>query len=1266
MADAGAKGRIAALVDLLIVWLVTLSWAGGSGYIAFASGLFGPGSANLVQKGVFAAIGIGVAVVIRLVLGWLSRKWGSTGMALGYAAAIPPSVQVGMLVAGIATAEAAKVSAQLAVPAFFAGFFAVALAIALTGALIGLALETALRAVLRMIPDSFPWFAFARTAVLLLVLAGVAAYALQRAGYFPEEPEVPEVSAWIEREKALFADVVAADRHETLVLPVQAEGKSFDRAERALMMRILVRRIEERTGARLADPTLVSRALDARARTIDPKIFQRLAERSGASTVIESRVRRSNDNFEFQAQVWKRAGDSWQVADTKTLKRLPYGDREPAWLALRMTADALLDDLKIAKGARQDRRPPDTGAGEGPNDLLAYAQRQDGTAEERAARIQLFASLHKREDIDADSLWVRSLIALDDAPDSPTVRRLEARAYLHLNRRPYALERLGEPAAPADRALRAALDGDAPAMEKAVDAMQAGPERIMSEIELADLYSAYQLNARLLARRPTVLEGAQNAYAHLLAFRLSAPAEWFSANVHGEVASLVGAKESRWRDVLRWLYWAYWLPDPRASSVLEMAAHIERTYGPLWRSHAAEWSGAPAGTSLAEWDYFDLLFAANRAAAVKALTSVHFNQGLSGQARRDIEAVDRVFGGYPWFTYLHAAALDKIGTEMAPSSQLPTFSRSSALALAAYRWEGGETDLSSAAEHYIFERKYEKYDDEPIPWHRSRDIAPAREYVDRITYSKAEIDDRIAEARRRLAYTDRFTKPLRELVSWLRRAGDREGVQRTVADNLNRFAGAESRVRLLDQIRDAGASSAEVLPLYVERMELDPESWDTRWRVASLHMEGGQPKEAQRILLEYPPFHRPAVSHDIVRLSNAAYLAGAYLHNAGETSLAVPLFQLSAKMQTGSADWMHSLEMLALGAKNFRAALESAKAQVMRYNDSGAGMRYALYLAMLGRREEAQQTLIASLGKFDDEAVWTAAFIAHRMWGLEGPEAEKWLAQAAVASGRDTYFNAALRERHAFMLGFVDRAPSGEAMAHLKRVIRANNGSWFYSSIAEGYAALQERNYGVAAEKLRRAFDDIFNIGLTRHQQLVDLLPYMTLALSRSGRRAEADAILERYSLNLGADSDYLIARALLEGGDGRHEEAAATLRRAFLRLPRLSTRTFFGGYVLLDACEVLLRESGNEVYRELIQGFAHRLQVSLPNPWAAAFEAKYARDLDDRQLAIAAASILDPRSPRITQVPQSERDALRRAVTRHDSILGLAARAGALEQAGK
>lgn len=179
-----------------------------------------------------------------------------------------------------------------------------------------------------------------------------------------------------------------------------------------------------------------------------------------------------------------------------------------------------------------------------------------------------------------------------------------------------------------------------------------------------------------------------------------------------------------------------WLPDPLSAQGLRLARTIERLYPRIWQAKAGNWVALPASDRLAEWDYYDLLFALNRQAALKTVYSTLWMQGLPEQATTLIDALESVLPGHPQLTYLHAGALDKLGQRSTGGPRTRLYSRSSALAVSAYRWEGGESGVSSGAERYIYERDYEKYTDEPPRWYRRSDVRRSRQEFERVSYSK--------------------------------------------------------------------------------------------------------------------------------------------------------------------------------------------------------------------------------------------------------------------------------------------------------------------------------------------------------------------------------------------------------------------------------------------------------------------------------------------------------------------------------------------------
>lgn len=1192
------------------------------------------------------------------------------GALVGHVALAPPAAQLGQWAATTAVQIVPALDPRLALlglPAYAAAFACVAAAVLCAGSAVGVGLHALMRSALRKLFPNFnlapgrwrPRWRTARIAVLLAVLGVALVYADRKVGLPWPAATPPSASNWLEREVALFREVLGTQKYEVLVLPIQADAPSFDRVARSLMTRYLAQRTAERTGARMPDPTLLARAFGARSRSLEREDALRFAASLGARKVVVSRVKRAKQAFQVRAELWTRDSEqaAWQETAAGALENLAYHDRLPPSAAFRDALDGLLDQLKLGEPRPAPREAEAALAAQPIDDLLQLATLEGGSALERALRLQVLAALHDREGLEAETLWERSLVALWRAGSGSELERvLEARAWLHLSRRPYALERLGVPSSAAGHALLAALNGNVPALEAAAASIEQRALRLLAEIELAGLYDAYGLHKRLIARRMQLLEPAWTDAA-ALGLRLSAP-DWFRAETHAQVAQAVGRivpVKAGWTETASmWLRWLYWLPDPIGSHDLRLARLVERRFAPAWQAKAADWAPRHAADRPAPWDYYDLMFALNREAMLKSVYATLHLQDLPAQAAAMIDGLGALYQGYPRLMYFKAWVLDRMGRDAPPGAQKRLFSRSSALAVSAYRWEGGETHLSSAVEYYIYERQYQKYLDEPLRRYRTQ-VPQERLQFERTSFAQQEMERAIADARRRLEYSDRHAQPLRDLVRWLRRAGRPEEALAAIETNRHRFVGTLARAELLAEAREISSGGENPLPVYRELLELDPDSWDARRRLASAYLEDGRAQQAQQTLLEFPGF-ADHEGHNIVGLSNRAFEAGEYLYRRGEPQLAAALFAQSTRLATWSAREIHSRELLAVLDNNLEGALKQARHQLDRYNDGHAAMRCVLYQVLLGRSDQAGSDFTRFANRFDHRP-WPAAFVAHRMQGVEGRALEEWLAREKARDTTRDYLTNALRERHAFMLAFVDRKASDEALALVQRAARANNNSPFYPELAEGYIAFRKADYAGAAAKLRGPHQDLHNISINRREGLSEWLPHVVLAHARGGQAQAAEKLLADHLGNIGIDSDYLIARALMEGGAGRHDAAAASLRLAFHRLPPFSTRSFPPGYTLLEAAEMLLAESGNERYRELIEDLARRLQVEMPYSWAAAFEAKYARDLDTRQLALAAASILDPNSERIAHYPEAERQAVRGAALRHGSLLGTALR---------
>ena len=148
----------------------------------------------------------------------------------------------------------------------------------------------------------------------------------------------------------------------------------------------------------------------------------------------------------------------------------------------------------------------------------------------------MLALTYERNDINAEQLWERSLIALGDRlADDETARVLAARANLHLHRRPYAIKLLEDLASLEATALAALANGNLPKAEKSIAAIKPPLAALVGALELEQLRVLYGSGATagFEKRRSAILE-RHDAYSTLLYAPLSS-GDWFHAKVHNDV-----------------------------------------------------------------------------------------------------------------------------------------------------------------------------------------------------------------------------------------------------------------------------------------------------------------------------------------------------------------------------------------------------------------------------------------------------------------------------------------------------------------------------------------------------------------------------------------------------------------------------------------------------------------------------------------------------------------------------------------------------------
>jgi hypothetical protein len=1238
---------------------LSLLWAAAAVYHAAGQSNVGlpPGQyhyflATYGGAGVMVAIG---SVVVAHAIVAEVRIATRVGIFFGYAAAFIPA-----LVAAVASAPYGRRygSFFLQFPfaeyaGFYLGFAIVAYAVLAAGAGLGGCIGAAFGALRRLRgagassssrePFRFRW-KHARIAALLAALIGVAAHyyddiellaerALADTALAGRASPEPQLSAWQERDKALFAELVAKGRYDVVVLPVEAIGmSSADRPARALILRAFADRLERRYGLRSPDPSWIERALGAQARSVDRTAGRALAQATGARRIVAARAAVAESKLSLGVEIEQFDAGQWTKRPELAYEDIAISDEMPpeaaaAALVERVLAEAGLGEAKAAPGPQPQTAAADASLPTDPARLFAEPAKN---ALDAALRVQFAAMLHPRESIQSEQLWERSLMLLEQAGEEELAALARARGRFHLHRRPFALAALAARSTPQARVVQAVMDGNLQAAERENAQVQSALLQTLGAIEIEELRAAYHVEEGYQARRKAALERIP-AYTQLAWLRFS-DGDWFSRELSSWVEKplrTLGALDAE-HGAPGGLQEFIALVSGGDPHTLEARA-LERAYPRALRAKAKP-LGALDALALNEIDHIELLFALNRAAAVKTVNAMVNKQAVYESALSQAAALGEEFENYPPLAYLKQAALYHLSERRkTESEQARDLEEAMQLARAVYRWEGGESQYAYYTEWGYRGIDYEPYRDfPPRPWRASEHAKEVS--MTRTQYSKDELDLWIGESLSKLKYVQWDFSTLERAHALLRDAGRSEDADRLLKDNQDRFVGSVARSKFLAARLKESSEPAVLIAFYEERIKTEPQVWTHYAELARLLSGQGKYAAAAKAMEAYPGFQDPSANR--VALSNHANQAAILLRRYGERELAAPFYQLSAGYDTGSGAEMHSRESLAFFRNDFGLAMQEAQRRLNRYNSLGAAENYLAYLWLTGYSKEAFGEFQRLAPRYAAETqLWHAALQGHRIAAAQDKEIAAWT--AAVDLGTDHRTTKALRGNFLFQALTIDRAPAEAALA----VLDSADADFTYKMHARGYFALKRSDYPTTIASLAQLNQTLTNISMQQPQRQTNLvLTTIAYAHAKSGKLAELEPILADYRRRVGEGFDWSLAQAALASAATNADAAERWLRRAYGEQPPTAYRPFFSLYMVLEACEIAYEDTRDERFRVLLYDWARREGLRWPLGWAYAFEAKYAPSAEARREPLAFALYLDPRSERIRALPEAEK----------------------------
>jgi len=1079
---------------------------------------------------------------------------------------------------------------------------------------------------------------------LLVPELGLGLYAYTVSGF-------PVHFSWYERDRELFAGLLEGARCDVLVVPVEARGASLDRPGRDLITRSLAAKVADRTGGCVADTELVWRALGRNRREFAADEVHDLAQRLDARWLVrgEASLQDGGRTYRLEITAYERGGGEqpWQKLGQVRVERIGFDDENSPEQGVLGLVDAWPDQLglPIRPDLAASPRPPSPRRTlpDIPEGLLE----DTGAAVDRAERLQLLAAMLPPEHTETEALWARSLVALRELPPSdPAARVLAARANLHLYRRPYAERLLAGLTSSEARVLHAIVRGDLKLAKERVDAVDSPIARLISQLEVEGLRGRFGDTSGFEDRRARLLREHPD-YASLLYNALSSGEWWFSDQVYSLAGALVvrgvGLEEPWWRALLRHrppgipgriaaIVANIFFPD----DVAYVSGMIERSYAPLWRSRAPAWR-QPAHDRLQERDLFEALFVLNRSTLVQELGVRGSRQGLPVKALREIGRVDPALRSHPLTVTQSARVVGALWDSMPAAMKDFVWQVSARLGTGIARAEKTESALTERIA-YILPRVRENplIPDQPMRDWRAAEMwgRPAGNASD----SPNARESAAAMQLRALRLTQTGFEYLESAHEMLIKLGRSEDARRLLAENEDRFRGNPERESFDIAMAERWGDINRQIAVLKDRVVREPGEWEASFRLASALLRARRPYEAEKVLTSFAGFRDPGVDR-VVSANNAR--EGAWLlYWNGEPVLARALAETAMSCRTGAGAEMAAARYIAHMGRDYRKAMEWEELRNQRYPSDIARANIAYYAFLLGQDskgwaalQEASElardgrslfAVHAGLRKTNADRDQTAAYIERWRVGSRRPDTDAWT--------RATLALTALT---------MDRNPDESDLA----IIRRFGGATADRSLqlfGEGYYSFRRGDYGAAVEPLAKVYAMTLARSTPGRKSFAYPLPYLTYALARSGSMDEAKMLLERFSEQVERDNFFWMARAMVDGLEGRHERALEGLWYAFVDPPPQGNFAIPPLYQVLEAAEELHRATQDERYRALLADMATRVRIAWPFAWAYAFEARYARNPESRRAAIAAAMYLDPRSARLQGVSPKDREEAR------------------------
>lgn len=1069
-----------------------------------------------------------------------------------------------------------------------------------------------------------------------------------------------EPSPWAQSERELYQRILEKHKTEILVVPLQDQGYGFDRIERSLMTADLAYAIGK-SGHGVADPWLVQRALGEGRRTFDASQVVSLAERLDAQWILYGYVGHDDQHrFTLTLRLVPTAASSgtsrpWQ----RDWRNIAFTDEQTPVFKFHGMLASVLEAMPLARAQSQlpvTSFPVSTAHVDVTPRALTTMVQPSGSA--LAALVTLGALGSPYEEHARERLFEHAVLnALNRNGKDPERDFLEAYAFLGLGRRPSALTLLASDQTPRAMTLRALLDGNLPAAEHYFPAVDDGLERLLLQLSIRDLQSAYGRKVDTSSASITAAFGAAAPeWRAFVQLRMQDTDQWSEDDPRAIKALLDRIFPQEGLDLTS-------LEEGNAvthGSFLDPVdvdlanfRHLRRTAEHLDVSAFGAWTSLEPQA----WDVLSLLENRTEARVVKHLSLQIDLQGLPQSALDDLTRYAPLLAGSPALESARARAAVKLSQSSPDDARASWLDMAIRSARIAAEWDPGQ---NSTAYNALVSMGIPSPDSQYMVDAYGHDY-PRRSYWPAWCFGCENPSVRSANELQALAFSTWDISPLSELPP-----GDQPGqagaAQKALGD---RFTGNPSRPQLVP----ATSSPSALIVRLRAAIKSDPEPWENYWALGTALVESsGQYREASKVFLSFPGF-RDLRSQDPVALSNWAADAGGVFYRAGLFDLAKPFYSISVQLNTGSEAQMQSKTRLELLQVDYPHAASDSLERGNRYGDAYAYRDYLSFLHAFGLHDPAWRAFEQLDSSFDLPQIWASALVGHRIQADPEDAVRTWLRRPEI---RDAHFrtqqfapyfailwSATDRDVPADLGKFVEEL-AGPPKAHIDvdgvtlltphpldpngfMIVRASplragkqprlpESTPIESDLAffaDAYAALGSGRYAAAVDRF---------IAMADHYPIEGYpLAYFAYASAKSGDPQHLEGYLD--TLKDHPTFDYWLARAYFAAA--RHDVADAwtALQMASRDRPGTDYRPIFTEYEYAQACEWLYQDTRDIRFVTELLAWVQTVEVSQPTEgWPYAMQYTYSRPGAGKTRALAMARYLDPNSKRIRSATESER----------------------------